>query len=224
MVNNCITWSHFFLMEKKKKYFIKLMNKIANIRNYTMVYPNRNMVFNAFLLTPLLNIKVVIVGQDPYCRSGQAHGLSFSVPKGCEIPPSLKNIFQELNNNFLVFRKNINGCLTSWSKQGVFLLNSVLTVSSGLPGSHRGFGWEIFTNRVIKLISNVCSGVIFLLWGSFAYQKCLFIDQRKHFILKSSHPSPLSCYLGFFGCRHFLKTNNLLNYQKKKPIDWFQGI
>ncbi|WP_154028427.1 uracil-DNA glycosylase [Buchnera aphidicola] len=213
-----------FLIEKKKKYFIHLWNALNNISQDTRIYPPKKNIFNAFLLTPLLNIKVVILGQDPYCRFGQAHGLSFSVPNSVTIPPSLKNIFIELKNNFLVNNINMRGCLESWAKQGVFLLNSILTVSHACPRSHQGLGWEIFTDEVIKLISYVRTGIVFILWGSYASQKYKFINENKHFVLKSSHPSPLSCYRSFFGCRHFLKTNMILKYQNKQPIDWFKDM
>nr|WP_232036993.1 uracil-DNA glycosylase [Buchnera aphidicola] len=194
------------------------------MRQDTIIYPPKKDIFNAFLLTPLLNIKVVILGQDPYCRFGQAHGLSFSVPDSMTIPPSLRNIFIELKNNFLVSNINMKGCLESWARQGVLLLNSILTVSHGYPCSHQGLGWEIFTDQVIKFISYARTGIIFILWGSYAIQKHKLINKNIHFILKSSHPSPLSCYRGFFGCRHFLKTNMILRYQNKQLINWFKGI
>ncbi|ABJ90595.1 uracil-DNA glycosylase [Buchnera aphidicola] len=219
-----ISWLDFFLIEKKKEYFLYLLNKIKNIRRNTIVYPKKNMVFNAFLFTPLSSIKVVILGQDPYHSAGQAHGLSFSVPKGVFLPPSLKNIFIELKNNFSFYKKNIHGCLESWAKQGVFLLNSILTVSKGIPNSHKNLGWEIFTDQVIKFISDICKGVVFLLWGNISQKKYYLIDSKKHFILRSTHPSPLSCYKGFFGCNHFFKTNVLLQNQKKKPINWFLDL
>nr|WP_232512967.1 uracil-DNA glycosylase [Buchnera aphidicola] len=190
----------------------------------TVVYPPKKMIFNAFSLTPLSCVKVVILGQDPYCHVGQAHGLSFSVPNNILTPPSLKNIFKELQNDFLFYQNKISNCLEPWAKQGVLLLNSILTVSDGIPGSHKKIGWEIFTDQVIKFINNFCIGVIFLLWGSFAGSKYNLINQKKHFILQSSHPSPLSSFRGFFGCKHFSKTNKLLKNQKKQPINWFKNM
>ncbi|WP_420021842.1 uracil-DNA glycosylase [Buchnera aphidicola] len=218
------SWSNFFYLEKKKKYFINLQNRLKQIRKNTIVYPSEKNVFNAFLLTPVPDIKVVILGQDPYCNPNQAHGLSFSVLDSVKIPPSLKNIFIELKNNFLMSNIKMRGCLKPWAQQGILLLNSILTVSSGCPQSHKGLGWEIFTDQVIKFISIVRTRVIFILWGAYAHQKSKLINTNIHFILKSSHPSPLSCYRGFFGCRHFLKINMILKYLKKQPIDWFKDI
>ncbi|VFP79134.1 uracil-DNA glycosylase [Buchnera aphidicola] len=223
-INKNISWSNLFSIEKKKKYFINLFNEIENIQKYTAVYPPKKMIFNAFLLTPLSNVKVVILGQDPYCHAGQAHGLSFSVPNKILTPPSLKNIFKELQNDFLFYKNKMFNCLEPWAKQGVLLLNSILTVSDSAPGSHRRIGWEIFTNQVIKFINHFCTGVVFLLWGSFSFSKYNLINQKKHFILKAPHPSPLSCFRGFFGCRHFSKTNKLLKYKKKQPINWFKNM
>ncbi|VAX76411.1 uracil-DNA glycosylase [Buchnera aphidicola] len=223
-MNSNTLWSDFLSEEKKKKYFVNLLKTITNIKRNTVVFPIKEHIFNAFRLTPLSIVKVVILGQDPYYRFGQADGLSFSVPRGCILPPSLKNIFYELKNNFLISHKNMSGCLKPWAKQGVLLLNSILTVSEGSPGSHKGIGWEIFTDQVIRIVSDICSGVIFILWGSFSLRKYNLIDRKKHFILRSSHPSPLSSHRGFFGCRHFLKTNILLKNQKKQPIDWFNKM
>lgn len=206
---------------KKKLYFINIVKNLANIRKTKIVYPPKHEVFNAFSLTHFSNIKVVIIGQDPYFRKGQAHGLAFSVRKNVKIPPSLVNIQKELVNDI---GKNFffqNGCLKNWARQGVFLLNSVLTVESNKPGSHFKLGWENFTNKVIKIISDCHTGVIFLLWGSYAKKKIAHICIRKHHILLASHPSPLSSYHGFFGCRHFSKTNFLLKKQNKTPINWF---
>lgn len=175
-------------------------------------------------MTPFYRIKVVILGQDPYCFSHQANGLAFSVEKENKIPPSLQNIFQELKNNFNVSQKNMHGSLKSWAMQGVFLLNTILTVKEGLPGSHKNYGWELFTDQVIKIIDSLCRGVIFLLWGVAARCKKNIINQKKHIVLEASHPSPLSAYRGFFGCQHFLKTNNFLKRQNKLPINWFKNM
>ncbi|VFP77696.1 Uracil-DNA glycosylase [Buchnera aphidicola (Cinara cf. splendens/pseudotsugae 3390)] len=222
VISSNYLWSNFFFREKKKKYFIHLWNTLQNIQKNTRVYPPKKDIFNAFLLTPISEIKVVIIGQDPYCRFGQANGLSFSVSKCTSLPASLKNIFIELQHNFPQFKIRTNGCLKSWSRQGVFLLNSILTVSDSLPGSHKGLGWEIFTNQVIKFISDIHVGIIFVLWGSLSSQKYHLINKDIHFILRSSHPSPLSCHRGFFGCKHFLKINTILMQQNKKPINWFR--
>ncbi|VFP81419.1 Uracil-DNA glycosylase [Buchnera aphidicola (Cinara curvipes)] len=224
IINKNISWSNLFSIEKKKTYFINLFNEIKYIQKHTIVYPPKKMIFNSFLMTPLLSVKVVILGQDPYCHVGQAHGLSFSVPNKIPTPPSLKNIFKELQNDFLFHKNKMFNCLEPWAKQGVLLLNSILTVSDSVPGSHRRIGWEIFTDQVIKFINKFCTGVVFLLWGSFSFSKYNLINQKKHFILKAPHPSPLSCSRGFFGCRHFSKTNKLLKHQKKQPINWFKNM
>jgi len=178
-------------------------------------------MFNAFLLTSFDQIKVVIVGQDPYFSENQAHGLAFSVPRNENIPPSLKNIYKELNNDFKKKHIFSHGCLENWSKQGVFLLNTILTVELGKPKSHNNIGWEIFTDKVIYYISKHKKSIIFLLWGYNAQKKAHLIDTSKHYILKAMHPSPLSAYRGFFGCKHFSKTNEILIKCKKKEIDWF---
>ena len=200
------------------------MHRLKKERITQVIYPENELIFQAFLTTPFNQIKVVILGQDPYCLRHQATGLAFSVEKNNKIPPSLKNIFIELQNNFNISKKKMHGSLRPWAVQGVFLLNTILTVSQGLPGSHKNYGWETFTNQVIRLINNFCTGIVFLLWGSHARQKKNIINQKKHMILESSHPSPLSAYRGFFGCRHFLKTNNYLKKQNKSPIDWFKNM
>nr|WP_236854831.1 uracil-DNA glycosylase [Buchnera aphidicola] len=185
------------------------------------IYPQQKEIFNAFLLTPFHNIKVVILGQDPYFSKNQAHGLSFSVPYGCIIPPSLRNIYKELNSDF---KKNYlfnHGCLNNWATQGVFLLNTSLTVESNKPRSHVNIGWNIFTDRVISMISLYKRSIVFLLWGNDAQKKINLINTKNHYILKTSHPSPLSAYRGFFGCKHFSLTNKILNKEKKQPINWF---
>ncbi|AHG60189.1 Ung [Buchnera aphidicola str. G002 (Myzus persicae)] len=186
-----------------------------------IIYPDQKYIFNAFLLTNLNDIKVVILGQDPYFSQDQAHGLSFSVPKNSTIPPSLKNIYKELNSDFK--KKHIfnHGCLQNWATQGVFLLNTILTVESGKPKSHSSIGWHIFTDKVISIISSYRKSVVFLLWGKDAQKKRHLININNHYILKSPHPSPLSAHRGFFGCKHFSLTNKILSDNKKKPIDWF---
>lgn len=178
-------------------------------------------MFSAFHLTPFQSIKVVIIGQDPYYNINQAHGLAFSVKFGFNIPPSLKNIYREITNNFNFPNDYYShGCLLRWARQGVFLLNSILTVESGKPRSHVKLGWEQFTNQVIVYISTFLSNVIFLLWGRDAQQKKDFINCHKHIVLCASHPSPLAVYRSFFGCRHFIKTNSILFEQKKNVIFW----
>ncbi len=177
------------------------------------------MIFNAFNQTPYHQVKVVILGQDPYHQPGQAMGLSFSVKAGCKIPPSLVNIYKELNKD-IGMPIPTTGDLTHWAKQGVLLLNSVLTVRANEPASHSKIGWTAFTDDVIKLLSNEKSELVFILWGNFASQKQILIDATKHKILKAAHPSPLSAYNGFFGCKHFSTTNQYLTQVKKDPIDW----
>jgi uracil-DNA glycosylase len=177
-------------------------------------------VFNAFKLTPFENVKVVILGQDPYHGPGQAEGLCFSVPSGIPLPPSLQNIYKEIEQDLGIKMNVKNGHLAKWCEQGVFLLNAVLTVEKGKPASHAGKGWEIFTDEVIRKISEEKSGVVFLLWGNYAIKKKALIDTSKHFVLNAPHPSPFSAYSGFFGCEHFSKTNEILEKQNQKPIDW----
>ncbi len=193
-----------FLLEKKKK---------------QTIYPKGEDIFNAYNLTPFNLVKVVIIGQDPYHGENQAHGLCFSVKKGVKPPPSLKNIYKELKTD-VGFNEPNHGELTQWAKQGVFLLNATLTVRKSQPGSHQKKGWETFTNETIKAISNKKKGVVFLLWGRFAQEKEKLIDAKKHHILKATHPSPFSAYNGFFGCKHFSKTNSLLQSQNLTPINW----
>lgn len=184
------------------------------------IYPPAKEVFTAFRLTNLHKIKVVIIGQDPYYHFNQAHGLAFSVNKGVIIPPSLKNIYKEIVSDLSCPNDFIDGSLNSWSDQGVFLLNSVLTVESGKPASHFNIGWQVFTDQVIRIINKYLNGIVFLLWGNFSKNKSFLIDNKKHYILQASHPSPLSAYRGFFGCRHFSQTNKILIKQGKTPIKW----
>ncbi len=184
------------------------------------VYPNEADVFNAFTLTGFEKVKVVIIGQDPYHGVNQAHGLSFSVQKGVAPPPSLRNIYKELVSEFPDFKPPTHGDLSSWAAQGVLLLNATLTVRAHSAGSHQKKGWEEFTNAVIKELSEKRTGLVFILWGNYAKQKESLIDQKKHFIIKSPHPSPFSAYTGFFGSKPFSKTNELLVKQGKKGIDW----
>lgn len=219
-MNIVLSWKDV-LSEEKKKYFIDMIKFIKQQRLKKIIYPDQKYIFNAFLLTNLNDIKVVILGQDPYFSQDQAHGLSFSVPKNSTIPPSLKNIYKELNSDFK--KKHIfnHGCLQNWATQGVFLLNTILTVESGKPKSHSSIGWHIFTDKVISIISSYRKSVVFLLWGKDAQKKRHLININNHYILKSPHPSPLSAHRGFFGCKHFSLTNKILSDNKKKPIDWF---
>lgn len=183
------------------------------------IYPKGSLIFNAFDLTPFDKVKVVILGQDPYHNPGQAMGLSFSVPEGVKPPPSLMNIYKELNKDIGLPIPN-TGDLTNWAHQGVLLLNAVLTVRENEPASHAKIGWMEFTDDVIQLLSNEKKGIVFLLWGNFAAEKQVLIDSTKHKILKAAHPSPLSASRGFLGCKHFSLTNEYLIQQKQFPIDW----
>jgi uracil-DNA glycosylase len=183
-------------------------------------YPKNSDIFNAFNKTPFDELKVVILGQDPYHGEHQAHGLSFSVQKGVAIPPSLRNIYKELQTDIPGFTIPSHGDLTEWADQGVLLLNATLTVRAGVANSHQKFGWGTFTDAVIKKISDEKEGIIFILWGSFAQAKAELIDTKKHFIVKSPHPSPFSAERGFFGSKPFSKTNAILEKEGKTPIDW----
>lgn len=213
------SWEINLKEELGKKYFLDLKEFLERERNSHIIYPSDNLVFQAFNKTPFDSVKVVILGQDPYHGEGQAHGLSFSVPDGVKFPPSLRNIYKELTSDVSI-EVPFNGNLTNWANQGVLLLNATLTVRKGEAGSHQKKGWEIFTNECIKLISDKNEGVVFLLWGNYAKQKEVLIDAKKHFVLKSVHPSPFSARNGFFGCKHFSKTNEILVSQNKPPIDW----
>lgn len=200
-------------------YFLNLTGFLEEEKSKFIIYPPCSQIFNAFNLTPFDKVKVVIIGQDPYHGPGQADGLCFSVPPGIKKPPSLVNIFKELNQD-LGMPMPESGNLNSWAKQGVLLLNSVLTVRAGQPGSHQNKGWEKFTDAAIAAVSAEKTGVVFLLWGAFAKAKAELIDESKHHVLTAAHPSPFSAYRGFFGCRHFSKTNEILINQAEKEIDW----
>lgn len=192
---------------------------LAEKKQGKVIYPASKHIFNAFNSTPLDQVKVVILGQDPYHGPNQAHGLCFSVQPGVPAPPSLKNMFKELQRD-LGFAIPAHGCLQSWASQGVLLLNATLTVEQGLAGAHQGQGWEMFTDKAIQLVNDQCLGVVFLLWGSYAQKKAVFIDQQKHLILKAPHPSPLSAHRGFIGCGHFSAANQYLRGLSKAPISW----
>ncbi|CAL4319821.1 uracil-DNA glycosylase [Buchnera aphidicola] len=214
-----MNWKYIFFQERGV--LSKILLKVKKERLKKIIYPPEEDVFNAFYLTPFNTIKVVIIGQDPYFHKDQAHGLAFSVRSNCSIPPSLKNIYKEVIND-LSFPVTYyrNGCLDSWARQGILLLNSVLTVVSGCPRSHIALGWEDFTNKIIWYINIYLKNVIFLLWGNDAQQKKHIIDSKKHHILKTSHPSPFSAHLGFLGCRHFSKVNKILINQGRNTILW----
>ncbi len=215
-----LTWTDVLAEEKGKSYFKKVFSFVKHERaKGKVIYPAQENVFRAFSLTPFDNVRVVILGQDPYHGDGQAEGLCFSVPTGTAIPPSLQNIYKELNADLGTPIPN-TGHLEPWTKQGVFLLNAVLTVEAGKPSSHAGRGWEIFTDEVIKILSEKKEGLVFLLWGNYAKNKISLIDQSKHTVLTAAHPSPFSAYNGFFGCKHFSKTNEALKTYGYEPIDW----
>lgn len=212
-------WEEFVNQERKLEYFKKLAQKINIDRQTKKVFPPKDQIFTAFKLCPLEDIKVVIVGQDPYHEYGQAHGLAFSVQNGVKMPPSLQNIYKEISNEF-GYKMSTNGDLSNWAKQGVFLLNSSLTVNEGRAGSHKEYGWQIFTKKVIQHINQNCNGIVFLLWGRHAIEVGKDIDKSKNYVLTSAHPSPLSAYNGFFGNNHFIKANQILEGLGKEPIDW----
>ncbi|NVP17120.1 uracil-DNA glycosylase [Candidatus Gracilibacteria bacterium] len=213
-------WLEIIQKEKNKEYFKNIEKKInEDIKSGITIYPPIENIFNAFEKTAFEDIKVIILGQDPYHRPGQAQGFCFSVPEGMKLPPSLKNIYKEINNSLQIDNKN-NGDLTSWTKEGVFLLNAILTVQAGNPASHSKIGWEKFSDEIIKIISLEHEKVIFLLWGAFAISKKSLIDTNKHIVLESPHPSPFSAHRGFLGNNHFKKTNEILKSWGKKEIDW----
>lgn len=213
------SWKKALMPEFSKDYFIKLTDFVRKEYHETTVYPPGKLIFNAFNLCPFDNVKVVIIGQDPYHGPGQAHGLCFSVNDGVQPPPSLVNIFKEINNDL---GKPIpqSGNLTRWAEQGVLLLNATLTVRAHQAGSHQGRGWEEFTDAVIRKLAEEKSNLVFILWGSYAQKKGAFIDRKKHLVLTSVHPSPLSAYNGFFGNHHFSLANDYLVKNGKTAIDW----
>lgn len=214
------SWKEALIEEFSKSYFKELKKFIVEeMKNGEHVYPPGPFIFAAFNKTPFDEVKVVILGQDPYHGPGQAHGLCFSVPPGIQAPPSLINIFKELHNDLGVSIPS-NGNLEKWAHQGVLLLNATLTVRAHAAGSHQKKGWEEFTDVAIRRLSEKREGLIFLLWGKYAQSKEFLIDISKHSVLKAPHPSPLSVYNGFFGCKHFSKTNNILRSADKKEIDW----
>ncbi|MDQ2993719.1 MAG: uracil-DNA glycosylase [Pseudomonadota bacterium] len=216
----CDTWQSALTGEKDKPYFKEILAYLD--RESTAgktIYPPRKDIFNALKSTPFDQVKVVILGQDPYHGPGQAHGLCFSVRPGVAPPPSLKNIFEELRTDVGIPLPK-QGCLQKWTEQGVLLLNTVLSVEEHQAHSHAKIGWETFTDQIINVLNEKRDGIVFLLWGAHAQKKCAIIDANRHYLLRAAHPSPLSAHRGFLGCKHFSKCNNLLQQMGKKPIDW----
>ncbi len=220
MVNLGNSWDDILKGEFEKPYYLKLREFLKEEYSTRTIYPGMYDIFNSLKAAPYEDVRVVIIGQDPYHEPGQAHGMAFSVKPGIEPPPSLKNIFKELSDDIPGFVIPDHGYLQKWAEQGVLLLNSVLTVRAHQANSHKGRGWEIFTDRVIELLNEKETPVVFLLWGANARSKKALITNRRHYILETVHPSPLSAYNGFFGCKHFSKTNELLEKSGQKPIDW----
>lgn len=218
-INIDSSWKELLRDEFSKDYFLKIKQCYLEAKQRgDIIYPSADLTFNAFKITPLDKLKVVILGQDPYIGENQAMGLSFSVPNGVKIPPSLQNIFKEIHRDLGILPPK-SGDLTKWGYEGVLLLNAILSVKAREAGSHQNFGWQKFTDAVISAISKHCRGIVFLLWGNFARAKKSLIDSNKHLILEAAHPSPLARG-GFIGCSHFSKTNAYLVQQGKTPIDW----
>ncbi|AII14003.1 uracil-DNA glycosylase, family 1 [Campylobacter iguaniorum] len=212
------SWKEVLKDEFLSPYFLDIKVNLINALKSSTVYPPNNLIFNAFNLTPFDKVKVVILGQDPYHGAGQAMGLSFSVPKGVRIPPSLINVYKEIKDDLGINEPN-SGDLSYWAKQGVLLLNTSLSVAAGMPGSHSSFGWQRFTDAVVRNISDKKSNVVFMLWGNPAKAKIPLIEANKHLILSAAHPSPLARG-AFFGCKHFSKCNDYLKQTSQTPIDW----
>jgi uracil-DNA glycosylase len=213
------SWKEALAGEFAQAYFADLTKFVKNEYSNKTVYPAPKNIFSAFFACPFNQVKVVILGQDPYHGEGQANGLCFAVPEGVDLPPSLKNIFKEIESDLGV-KPMQSGDLARWARQGVLLLNATLTVRANSAGSHQNKGWEHFTDAVIKTLSKKREGIVFLLWGNYARKKGAQIDREKHLVLESAHPSPLSAYAGFFGNKHFSKTNEYLKSKNKKTIDW----
>lgn len=212
------SWDIILKDEFQKPYFLNLINKVNSDYRHKTIFPPYNYIFNALKLTPYEKVKVVILGQDPYHGPNQAHGLSFSVSDNVDRPPSLNNIIKELYNDLGIVKTNND--LTNWAKEGVLLLNAILTVEMSKPLSHKDYGWTIFTDEIIKKLNEREDSIIFILWGSFARSKKEFITNKNHYIIESAHPSPLSASRGFFGSRPFSKTNQILKSLNKKEINW----
>ena len=213
------SWKEILYDEFQKDYFVNLKQFLVEEKKKYTIYPPGNLIFNAFDKTPFNEVKVVIIGQDPYHGAGQAHGLCFSVPQGIKIPPSLRNIYKELHSELACEIPN-HGNLEKWAEQGVLLINATLTVRDSQAASHQKKGWETFTDSVIRTIANKKENIVFILWGNYAQSKQIFIDENKHCIIKSVHPSPLSASRGFFGSKPFSQTNNYLKASGIEPIDW----
>ena len=213
------SWKSRLANEFNAPYFEQLTNFVRDAYTHHQIFPPAKLIFNAFDLCPFDKVKVVIIGQDPYHGLGQAHGLSFSVNENIPLPPSLKNIYQEIRSD-LGIQPLSHGNLERWAKQGVLLLNATLTVQADLAGSHQKKGWETFTDSAIKAVAEEKEHVVFLLWGNYAQQKAQYIDRTKHLILTAVHPSPLSAHRGFFGCKHFSQANLYLKEHNLKPINW----
>ena len=215
------SWKEVLKDEFSKTYFQQIVTFLTMEKvNGKTIYPPGSLFFNAFEQTPFDKVKVIILGQDPYHGPGQAHGLSFSVPQGIKPPPSLVNIFKEIRADIGLQIDPSKGDLTHWAQQGVLLMNAALSVRAGEPFSHANYGWSEFTDRVIQTLSDKKEGLVFLLWGKFAQNKQVLIDETKHHVLKAAHPSPFSADKGFFGCKHFSKTNEWLLKNGQAPIDW----
>lgn len=214
-----MNWEELIEQESKKEYYKELMIFVEEEYSRQDVFPAKENIYKALEYTPLQDVKVVILGQDPYHGEGQAHGLSFSVNKGVKLPPSLRNIYKELEEDLGVTAPQ-DGYLEAWAQEGVLLLNTVLTVRKGEPNSHKGKGWEILTDEIIKAINQECENVVFILWGGPAQKKKKMLDSQKHLILEAPHPSPLSSYRGFFGSKPFSKVNNYLAENDKSKIAW----
>lgn len=212
-------WAEKLKPEFSKPYYRQLYDKVREEYSTHQIFPPSEDIFNAFHFTPLNEVKVVILGQDPYHNIGQAHGLCFSVKPDVEIPPSLVNIYKELNDDLGCYIPN-NGYLTKWATQGVMMLNTVLTVRAHQANSHHDIGWEKFTDAAIQILNEVDRPIVYLLWGSPAQKKASMLNNPKHLVLKAPHPSPLSAYRGFFGCKHFSQTNDFLKKNGIEPIDW----
>ena len=219
MINIGNSWDSILADEFNKDYYLKLREFLKEEYRTQTVYPDMHDIFNAFKYTDYNDVKVVILGQDPYHEPMQAQGLSFSVPKGVRIPPSLVNIYRELNDDMGIPVPS-HGCLKEWASEGVLLLNAVLTVRKGNAGSHAGKGWEILTDRVIELLNEREEPMVFILWGAYAQKKAALINERRHCVIKSVHPSPLSAYRGFFGGRYFSRANGFLEIVGQEPVDW----
>ena len=220
MINLENEWDSLLADELNKDYYINLRKTLIKEYKTQTIYPDMYNIFNALKYTSYSDVKAVIIGQDPYHGPNQAHGLYFSVQKGVTPPPSLKNIFKEINSDVGINNLNSHGELTNWAKSGVLLLNTVLTVRQAQPNSHKNIGWETFTDKVISLLNQREKPVVFLLWGANAKSKAQLVTNKQHLVLTAAHPSPLSAYNGFFGCRHFSQTNKFLEENGIEPINW----